>query len=154
MDPEPSRGAVEVVRLTDGAVEQVIDLPYAPSPPTSSDRDAYFRALQTELGINDDAIARQRTSTTFAELRPAAAALLVDDADRLWVAEHDPSAFRRKYIGARWDVIDLARERTMHICFPERFRLMAIRGTTAYGVTTLENGVHVVDTYRLNRDDD
>lgn len=42
----------------------------------------------------------------------------------------------------------------MRVSFPERFHLLAIRGSTAYGVTTLENGVHVVDTYRLNRDDD
>lgn len=51
-------------------------------------------------------------------------------------------------------MIDLTRGRTAHVRFPEGFRLMAIRGTTAYGITTLENGVHVVDKYHLNSDDD
>jgi hypothetical protein len=146
---DPISAAVEVRNLNTRRVERIVRLPYQAAPPTASVRDAYFRGLQAEFGIPDEVIARERTGTRFVELRPPVARVLVDDMGRVWVAEHDPSAFSRNYIGSRWDSIDVAQEQSSQFQFPHGYELKAVRGGRAYGITTLENGVHVADIFQL-----
>jgi hypothetical protein len=146
---DPNAATVEVRTLDGGNVERVVRLPYQVAPPTESARDAYFRGLQAEFGYSDEVIARERTGTEFVDVRPPLAGVLVDDRGRLWVAEHDPAARGRKYMGVGWDAIDLGEEHSRHVRFSPGFALKAVRGEWGYGITTLESGVHVVDMFRL-----
>lgn len=146
---DPITAMIEVRNLNTRRVERIVRLPYQAAPPTASVRDAYFRGLQAEFAIPGEVIARERTGTKFVELRPPVAGVLVDDMGRVWVAEHNPSAFGSNYIGSRWDSIDVAQEQSSQFQFPHGFELKVVRGGRAYGITTLENGVHVVDIFQL-----
>lgn len=148
---DPGAAAVEVRSLETGGVERIIRLPYEAAPPTALAKDAYFDELQAEFGYSDESIARRRMGTQFVELLPPVADVLMDDRGRLWVAEHDPAARGRDYIGSGWDVVDVAQERASHVEFRDGFELKAIHGARAYGITKLENGVHVVDVFRLGK---
>lgn len=65
------------------------------------------------------------------------------------MAEHDPAARSRDYIGSGWNVIDVEQDVGMRVEFPTGFEVREIRGGRAYGISTLESGVHVVDVFAL-----
>lgn len=143
----PNTAVVEVRSLATGRVVRLIRLPYEAAPPGEVEREAYFRSLQARLELSEEAIARERAGTEFVEVRPPVAGTIVDDRGRLWIAEHDPAAWDRGHIGVAWDVLDPGRDRAVRVIFPEGFELQAVEGARAYGTTTLESGVQVVDVF-------
>ncbi|MFW6202348.1 MAG: 6-bladed beta-propeller [Gemmatimonadota bacterium] len=153
---DPEAATIEVRTLDAAAVDpsvrrptRIVRLPYEASPPSLRDREAYFRALEAGVDVPEEVIARERAATEFVALRPPVADLRVDDRGRLWVAGHDPAAPRRSHVAAGWDVIDIDRADAVHVEFPDGFELKAVRDGRAYGITTLETAVHVVDVFRL-----
>jgi len=144
---DPTAAAVEFRTIHSGELVRVVRLPLTAAPPSVEDRDAFFKGLQEEIGIPDDAMVGVRATTVFADRRPPFAGLILDDEGRIWIAAHDPRARSRSYVGAEWEVIDLNRESAVRIRFPSGFRLMAVRNGRAYGITTLDLGVQVVDVF-------
>jgi hypothetical protein len=130
-----------------GTVSRQLRLPVESKTTTAEDRDAFGRGLQAEFGIPDEALAAELEATEFARVRPALAGLLLDDQNRVWVAEHDPGARASAYVGSLWNVHDPGTDSTARVQFPTHFDLRAVRGGRAYGVTTLDSGVHVVDVF-------
>lgn len=146
---DPLRSTLELRDPRSGALKTLIELPYMAEPPTDGEREKFFRNLQQEFGLSDEVVARERGSTTFAEVRPKVAGLLLDDKGRLWVAEHDPAGRSRRYVGSTWHMYDLEDGSGLQVELPATFNLKAVRDGRAYGVSTLETGAQVVDVYRL-----
>jgi hypothetical protein len=139
--------AVEFRIPSTGAVARLLKLPYRAAAPTVDDRDAFLRGVHEEFGIPIDALA---ADTRFAALRPPVAGLLTDDRDRIWVAQHEPSARGRQYVGSDWDVYDFEAASIVRVQFPRNFHLMALRGGKAYGISTVDHGVQVVEVFILD----
>lgn len=138
-----------VVAYADGGrtANRELRLPVESRATTKEDRDAFARGLQEEFGISDEALAQELEATEFARIRPELAGLLIDDRNRVWVAEHDPSARASAYVGATWSIYDPGTDSMARVQFPTDFDLKAVRTGRAYGVTTLESGVPVVDVF-------
>jgi hypothetical protein len=146
---DPEAAAVEFRDIQTGALNRSVRLPYAAEEPSVEDREAYLQGIQEEFGIPDAAMAGVRTSTVFAVRRPPVSGLVLDDYGRIWVAVHAPDRRSQDYVGSDWDVIDLDGATVVRARFPDGFRLMGIANGRAYGVTTLESGIHVVDVFVL-----
>lgn len=147
----PTTATVEVADVATGAVQRMVQLPLDPKPTTDAERETYFRALEEDFELSPDALAAARSRTVFAAARPKVAGVAVDEEGRIWIGAHDPAGRAREYVGRSWLVVDLAREATHVVVFPEGFVLRQVSGQHAYGITTLENGVHVVDVMPLTR---
>jgi len=146
---DPEAAAVEFRDIETGALKRSLRLPYAAEEPSAEDREAFLRGIQEEFGIPEAAMASVRTSTVFAERRPPVSGLVLDDYGRIWVAAHAPDRRSQDYVGSDWDVIDLDGATVVRAQFPDGFRLMGIANGRAYGITTLEYGIQVVDVFVL-----
>jgi hypothetical protein len=94
--------------------------------------------------------ARLSRDTRFAPVRPVIPALIVDDGGNIWVGEHDPAREMEDGLGSGWDVVSGEGQALRRVRFPKGFRLMRVRDGRAYGVATTEDGVQVVQAYRVN----
>jgi hypothetical protein len=115
---------------------------------TNADRETHFASMQARFGAPDAAVARMREVTVFAEHRPAITALLTDDAGQIWVADHDPSLLDRDP-APEWDVLSSEGRVERRVAFPPGFRLTRVVAGRAYGISTIEGDVHVVDVFTL-----
>jgi len=147
---DPEAAAVEFRDTQTGALKRFLRLPYAAEEPSTEDRESFLRGLQEEFGIPDAAMASVKTSTLFAERRPPVSGLILDDQGRIWVATHAPDRRSQDYVGSDWDVVDVENATVVRAVFPDGFRLMSIANGRAYGITTLDYGVHVVDVFDLH----
>jgi hypothetical protein len=146
----PDTAFVVASTISEKSVRQVVWLPYRSEPTNAADRDAYVRGLQAEFGFPDEERESVLRATEFARARPPLAGLLVDDEGRVWLSEHDPSRRAARYVASRWIVLDVQRNAIDAVHFPEQFRLMSVAHNRAYGLTTLDSGVHVVDIFSLD----
>lgn len=87
------------------------------------------------MRIAAPSVSSRRTWRAQGDARRRAATLLRRDSPAPWeLARH---------------VIDGVQGRSTHVTFPDGFDLEAVRRGRTFGITTLENGVHVVDVFRL-----
>jgi hypothetical protein len=141
---DPLAATVEYRNLETGSITRLLQLPYRPTNTTEDDRNAFFQGVSAEFGIPPEALA---ADTRFSELRPPVAGILVDGTGRIWIGQHEPSARGRGYVGSDWDVYYLERTSAVRLEFPGNFLLKALRAGMAYGISTLEYGVQVVDVF-------
>lgn len=137
------------IRDLDGVLQRVIVAAHAVRPVSDAERDAFFRGMQERFGMSEESVARARTSTTFAEMLPVYVNVVVDDADNVWAARHDPATFEG--VGTTWDVFDADGRHVRTVVFGDRFALRRVKEGKAYGITTSADGVHTVDVYDLAR---
>jgi hypothetical protein len=133
----------------DGTRVRSVVLARAVEPVTAAAREAHARGLQRRFGLSEDAVARVRDEGEYTTVRPAVSGLLVDDAGRLWIAEHEPGLLGSE-VGHRWDVTDPEGRVRRHVQFPHGFQLLRLRGQRAFGMTVLPSGVHVADAFDLS----
>jgi hypothetical protein len=141
------QGRVEV-RDPSGRLTRVILLDRGDRPVTGADRQAHVAGMQARFGFPDEVAAQMLEGTVFTERRPAITALLTDDEGRLWVADHDPAALSR-HPAREWDVLSLEGRVERRVVFPPGFKLVRVSGGRAYGISTIEGDIHVVDVFSL-----
>jgi hypothetical protein len=136
------------VRELRGRLTRVILLDREAPRVTDSDIETYIRGMQERFGIPDAELANVREHTVFAEHRPSITGLLVDDRGWIWVSDHDPAAFGTEP-APHWDLCDADGRIQRRVEFPRGFQLKRVQGGRAYGVSVIDEGVHVVDVFTL-----
>lgn len=117
--------------------------------------DRAWSALEVSLDSAGARRLREMRGTPGLDSVPVISALLVDDAERLWLKRYDPSVDShwrlRQRTGGEWRVLERDGTAVATVSVPAGFRLLDVRGDRAAGLTRDELGVERVEVRTLTR---